>query len=404
MITLGSYVIVKKLNTDIPKLVKVTKNGEVSIENLRFNISGAVGKGYGLFETQNGQIRDCCAPIAVDSGIALEELRPGSFNPENRKRVVEGDDDDAPPAKMMGQSLSSAEIGDLKLSGAAVKEAVTKLVNANPTFEVRTTYSQAKYVSKKSKVHTDRVYILKPTLRLMAQAFYIKNAEHIRYLKVDTYANIIHHTNIVPGCRVLVYDETQGLILAALLERLEGKGEIFLINNGCGPGSFQAVYAMGFKPEFLSVIRPIRWNTFSRAVCDVPKNGGSYKYSEDELMECESNEIKEPSASQQFMWARERILSSSIIDNLIFVGDSVNAADFIKHTFKAVRKSGNIVVYSNVESDARGVVSLLNEKSTVDVQIMKISSRRFQALSGRSHPVLNDFVASGIIVTATKTA
>ena len=121
-------------------------------------------------------------------------------------------------------------------------------------------------------------------------------------------------------------------------------------------------------------------------------------------MECESNEIKEPSPSQQFMWARERILSSSIIDNLIFVGDSVNAADFVKHTFKSVRKSGSIVVYSNVESDARAVVSLLNEKSTVDVQIQKISSRRFQALSGRSHPVLNDFVASGIIVTAAKTA
>ena len=86
-------------------------------------------------------------------------------------------------------------------------------------------------------------------MRLIAQALYIKNAEHIRYLKVDTYANVIHHTNIVPGCRVLVYEEAQGLILAALLERLEGKGEIFLINNGCGPGSLQAVYAMGFKPE-----------------------------------------------------------------------------------------------------------------------------------------------------------
>ena len=69
MITLGSYVVVKKLNTDIPRLVKVTKNGEVSIENLRFSISGAVGKKYGLFETQNGQVRDCCTPITLDSGI-----------------------------------------------------------------------------------------------------------------------------------------------------------------------------------------------------------------------------------------------------------------------------------------------------------------------------------------------
>ena len=57
--------------------------------------------------------------------LALEELRPSIPTPENRKRVVEGDDDDAPPTKMMGQSLSSAEIEDLKLSGAAVKEVVS---------------------------------------------------------------------------------------------------------------------------------------------------------------------------------------------------------------------------------------------------------------------------------------
>ena len=56
---------------------------------------------------------------------ALEELRPCVSTPENRKRVVDGDDDEAPPTKIMGQSLSSAEIEDLKLSGAAVKEVVS---------------------------------------------------------------------------------------------------------------------------------------------------------------------------------------------------------------------------------------------------------------------------------------
>lgn len=56
MITIGSYVIVQKVESEMCKLAKVTKNCEVVVDNLKIKLNGAIGKPYGLFEVQNGNL------------------------------------------------------------------------------------------------------------------------------------------------------------------------------------------------------------------------------------------------------------------------------------------------------------------------------------------------------------
>ena len=50
-------------------------------------------------------------------------------------------------------------------------------------FAERTDYSKEKYVSKKAKHHSDQVYILVPTIRLIAQTIYRRNSETAAYLR-----------------------------------------------------------------------------------------------------------------------------------------------------------------------------------------------------------------------------
>lgn len=66
---------------------------------------------------------------------------------------------------------------------------------------------------------------------------------------MDVFANMLYLANVVPGCRVLVYEEVQGLVIAALIQRLEGKGELYVVYNNFDINSLFAVHAMGFKPE-----------------------------------------------------------------------------------------------------------------------------------------------------------
>lgn len=60
---------------------------------------------------------------------------------------------------------------------------MSKLVDGNKSFLTRTEYSQVKYVEKKTKKHSGRVLILKPTIRLLTECYYKRSPERIANLR-----------------------------------------------------------------------------------------------------------------------------------------------------------------------------------------------------------------------------
>lgn len=145
--------------------------------------------------------------------------------------------------------------------------------------------------------------------------------------------------------------------------------------------------------------RPIRWQNFYRVL------NGDYKSPTpcvDEPMDYESDELKEPSTPQQCTWIRERLFSTTGLDAVIFVGEQINAADFIKFVFKNIRLSGSIVTHSTIESDVVETVNALRTLPTVGIQTQSFMTRHIQAIQNCSHPLLNDVVTSGYIVSCIK--
>jgi hypothetical protein len=63
---------------------------------------------------------------------------------------------------------------------------------------------------------------LLPTVHTIAAHHFTTNPTRIRDIRPDTLAQLLSHSNVSPGSRVLVADSTAGLVTAGILERLGG--------------------------------------------------------------------------------------------------------------------------------------------------------------------------------------
>lgn len=66
---------------------------------------------------------------------------------------------------------------------------------------------------------------IKPTTRTLCNYFFEKNPLKTRELRIDTLSQMLSIGNVRPGARMMVVDMS-GLLVASLLERMRGIGEI----------------------------------------------------------------------------------------------------------------------------------------------------------------------------------
>lgn len=103
------------------------------------------------------------------------------------------------------------------------QEIVNKLKESHATFDKKTAYSQAKYLQKKGKKFHKIFTPIKPTIYSVNEYFYIKNPAKIRDIRMDTLSQLLSYANVHAGCKLLVVDDTQGMVVSALAERMGGK-------------------------------------------------------------------------------------------------------------------------------------------------------------------------------------
>lgn len=65
-IEVGRYAIIQKLGGDHMRVTRIAKGQKILVEKLRFPIDGAIGKRFGLFEVNAGQLTEASI-VPVDS-------------------------------------------------------------------------------------------------------------------------------------------------------------------------------------------------------------------------------------------------------------------------------------------------------------------------------------------------
>lgn len=90
------------------------------------------------------------------------------------------------------QSLAEEDILNLRRStGLDRREMVEKICAGSKTFKEKTTFSQEKYIRKKTQKHVDILRLQRPTIRLLVDCYYQQNPMKIMNLRADLLAEIL---------------------------------------------------------------------------------------------------------------------------------------------------------------------------------------------------------------------
>ena len=130
------------------------------------------------------------------------------------------------------QKLTAEDIQKLKGEGIARGELVEKIIENSVTFESKTEFAQEKYKRKKQKKYCTAMVLCRPTARNICESYFQKHPGKICGLRIDSLALLMNMANIAAHSKVLIFEHTPGLILASVLERLGGYGQVCTLHEG----------------------------------------------------------------------------------------------------------------------------------------------------------------------------
>nr|CDJ88781.1 Eukaryotic initiation factor 3 domain containing protein [Haemonchus contortus] len=342
----GNYVVVQKVGGEHIRVMRLSSKQKILIEKLKFDAESVFGKPYGLFEVASGQATPVCASQVVqDEGVGDIELRDinGSGSADSSESTVpEEFNVELKPAQAL-QKLSQEEVLNLKGQGITAGELVSKLVEGSKSFSTRTVYSKSKYIRRKTKKHSDRVLILKPTIRLLAQSYYMKDCVRVSNLRTDQLGMILQLAAVHHGRNVLVFDQVLGLVSAGVIDRLGGHGACIHLHRGLIAQSIPCVHSMNFDEKIFSTFLPLRISSIL-GTTNQEENGGK-----EEVMQ-DANEMAEDSTAirRADRLAREQRaldLLAGGVDVLIIATRTVDPVSVLDAVFPKLRPSGSVVVF-----------------------------------------------------------
>ncbi|CAH1791433.1 unnamed protein product [Owenia fusiformis] len=339
----GDFVIFKKEN--ILKAIQIRKNRTMFLEKMKFKLDGAIGHPYGtMFEVCNMKLVKVERKIlntedATDKGIDNRDLH--DRNLENQK-------------------LSRDEIVEMKKEGLRGQEIVDQLVENSATFKIKTEFSQEKYIKKKKKKHVSVYTILRPCTRLISDMYTNKGPARILNLRIDSLGQILSQANVRANSRVIVMENTLGLVLGAVLERLSGLGCVVSVYSGTDVhGSRPAVEVFNFTKEQLAILHHYPLHELDTVNTDIADTNPQSINTDTVTIEKKSTDIAMATASDVAM---ENDSDKTGIES---GKDKTNENEIIKDNSKGdtTEKNEAIVAIKNTDTE-QGVTKETKEKAT----------------------------------------
>jgi len=218
LIKAGETVILHKFNYMRTHVFNPNKNLQLGRDVV--SMAGLLGKKYGTtFEMVAHPTKKKIFELKkADEVVDFESLfLTGEGGQDNRDL----DDTEA------SQKLSRKQVEEMRDSGVSGKVIMEKLVENSETFQSKTKFSQAKFLKKKAKKYHHYICIRRPTIRLLIEILYKMDPIKINNLRIDSLSQILNMVNVQSGGRYMVYETgAQGIVVAAMLERLGDSGEL----------------------------------------------------------------------------------------------------------------------------------------------------------------------------------
>jgi len=277
------------------------------------------------------------------------------------------------------QKLTKEEIEQMKKDGRSGEEIIKALASSSATFSVKTEMAKEKWIKKKQKKYMKVIQVIKPTSLTICKVYSEKKKNRICALRFDTLAQILTWANIYANQKILVFEETGGLIVGSVAERLGGFGFIYSVFEGQQPNR--------------SVERLFNYEKkLSDTIKYVPLH---------ELVQQQT--LNSPGISNAAALL-QHVAASGGVDALIIVArGSQTPLKYLLALYPLLAPSAQFCVYSQfIESLAACHASLKTENAGVNLKLSETWLREYQVLPMRTHPTMQMNGNSGFILTGTK--
>ncbi|CDK29673.1 unnamed protein product [Kuraishia capsulata CBS 1993] len=403
-----------RLPSDQLKIVELRPGGSISLGKFgAFFVDDVLGHKYGqTFEivddkkvipvpgmTYTGSKDaedDTAAAESADSAVADDLIRLALKSGVNNQEIQD-----------LGaevQKLSNADIEEMKKQGSSgqIGQAIIdKIIQGHDSFEKKTVFSQQKYLKRKQQKFLRRFTIDYLGASQVLQYYYGKDPGRVLDLSEESLGIMMNYANIMPGGNYLLVDETGGVILYAMLERMQGKGRVTVVHENEHPNHIVLNNSIFSAEAVDDMVKTINILNFFEPEVVVPWK---------ELPEEEIEEYK-PSKKQTYFRRKKRALELQTVVEIVKKGNfdgmiyasTLSPSTAVPRFIEKIGGSRPIVVYSPYIE----VVSELSHTVSKDLRVLAPSIiatrvRPYQTIPGRIHPLMSMRGGGGYVFWGTR--
>ncbi|KAI8637393.1 Gcd10p family-domain-containing protein [Parasitella parasitica] len=302
------------------------------------------------------------------------------------------------------QKLTHEQVLALKEKGLqgelATEEIIKMMVNSHSSFSKKTEYSKAKYIERKKKKFMKTFTPVRPTINTINDYFISKNPEKIKHMRIDTLSQLLSMANVRANSKLLVVDDTQGLIVSSCLERMGGYGQVVAIHEG-DHHNYDLLRYMNLSKSAQSILYPVPMTMIDQSI----PNDSFEILTDEQVLQLSRNETtsygRRKAAWQNRVKCR-KALHDGNFDGLI-VSSSFQPETVIKELMQYVNGSRPVVVYSfNKEALLQTAYWMRRSRDFLNAELTESSMRQYQVLPGRMHPNMNMSCGGGYLLSALR--
>lgn len=396
VITLGQYALVT-LPSDGLKMVDLRESGIVSLGKFGlFKVENIIGYPWGLtFEIlEDYQVR----PIKlIDEEIELTRDDLTKLFSENNQNIID--------VGSLVQKLSNEDIAEIKRQGALSaigQQIIEQMIAGHGGFDKKTIHSQQKYLKRKQLKFMRRFTVDFVGANELLKYYQDKGMIRVLDLSMELLGMLLLYANVQPGGEYFVMDDTGGVLTYAILERLQGRGMVFLAHENEYPNLSGLKYA-NLSPQYTErMVKTLNWLQIVEPEAErLP------------WVEYSAEEIAELKGSKRSQYFKRRARTFEVNDNIdrLLAGNfdaMISATTLYLPTLwplviDYIGGSQPIVLYNQHKE----VLMLVQAEFTRDKRVLALSIFElrvipFQTIPGRMHPVMTMRGFGGYVLWGTK--
>lgn len=405
IITPGQHVFIR-LPSEGLKIIQLRESGIIGLGKFgSFEVLGILGFPFGqTFEiVGDNQVRPIKSmTVQIDEGDE-EELERDiltkmfSESAESNQNIIN-----------IGSSIQKLDMDDiekLKKSGASSdigQKIIEQMIAGHGGFDKKTIFSQQKYIRRKQQKFLRRFTVEYLGGSQLLKYYIEKDLPKVLDMGQEALGLILNYGNVRPGGRYLLVDETGGVLLYAMMERMNGEGLIVSIHENEHPNHIALRYSDYSQELQDKMIKSINWLQVVE-----PENE---KIIWEDSPADEIEEMKSTKKSQYFR-RRKRALETNATIDLVAEGNfdglicatTLDMPSVLPHILEKVGGSRAIVIYGQFkESLLKTQHHLSQDKRVLAPSIFESRARTYQTIPGRIHPMMTLKGYGGYVLWGTR--